>query len=175
MRLLAASLLLLTSSCSLFGGSSSLNAHGGLRALSSDVATVGEAPVYGIEGSLGLTEHWGVEASIWTSREEGDDLGGGVRPELETDEYALGLRRTFLPDSPVKLHAGAGVSWLDATLDGPAAASADGVGAYAHLGAAVAILMFDAGVDLRGTLTGVEVGGEDLNHLQATVFVGFTF
>jgi hypothetical protein len=177
MRLQLAALLLPTlASCSVFGGNSALNAHGGLRDLSSDIDTVEDQAVFGLEGTLGLSEHWGVEGSVWIASEEGRATGG-LTPELETEEYALGLRRTFLPDSPVKLYAGAGANWIDAELSGLGAGSEsdDGIGAYAHVGVTAAILMFNAGLDLRGALTGAELAGEDLNYLQATVFVGFTF
>lgn len=171
-----ACLLLATTSCSAFGGNSALNIHGGVRNLSNDVATVEDQPVYGIEGTLGFGDNWGVEGSVFIGEEDGDNLGGLI-PKLETSEYALGVRRTFLPNSPVKLYVGGGVNWMDAELKGLGVNndSDEGVGGYAHIGAAVAILMFNVGLDVRGAVTGAEVGGEDLNYIQATVFLGFTF
>ena len=172
-----ACLLLATTSCSAFGGNSALNIHGGLRNLSSDVATVEDAPVYGIEGTVGIGNHWGVEGSVFLSEEDGDDLGGGLVPSVESSEFALGVRRTFLPKSPVKLYVGGGVNWMDAEISGLGVnnESDDGVGGYAHIGAVFAILMFNVGLDLRGAVTGAELAGEDLNYVQGTVFLGFTF
>lgn len=177
MRLIAiASLLLATTSCSVFGGNSSLNLHGGIRDLSNEIATVKDQSVYGIEGTVGLGNNWGVEGSVFIAEENGDNLGGMI-PKLETNEFALGARRTFLPKSPVKLYVGGGVNWMDAELKGLGASneSDDGVGGYAHIGATFAILMFNLGLDLRGAVSGAKLDGEDLNYLQATIFLGFTF
>lgn len=177
MRLITiACLLLATTSCSAFGGNTSINLHGGVRDLSKDVATIEDQPVYGLEATLGLGENWGVEGSVFVGEEDGDDLGGGV-PELKTSEYALGLRRTFLPNSPVKLYLGGGVNWMDAELKGLGVNnnSDDGVGGYAHIGATLAVWLFNVGLDVRGAATGAKLAGEDLNYIQATIFLGLTF
>lgn len=163
-------------SCSFFLGGTAINLHGGLRELSSETATISDMQVYGLEGTVALGGSVGVEGAVFVSEEEGDNVGG-FEPELDQGEISLGVRYTFLENMPVRIYVGGGVNWIDAELDGLPSApeSDDSAGGYAHAGVLFNVFSFQAGVDVRGSITGTEIGGEDLDYLQGTIFIGIGF
>jgi len=164
-------------SCSVFGGNSAINLHGGGRSLSSDVDSVGDQAVGGAELVLGLGDAgWAVEAQGFYA-ENSEPSANSFDSTVVTKELALGARRTFFQNSPVRPYLGLGANWMDAELknDGISNLTDDGFGGYAHVGVLVALFAFQLGVDLRGGLTSAEVAGEKLDYTQATIFLGLTW
>jgi hypothetical protein len=176
MRLLCTVLPFLGASCSVFGGGTAVRLHGGWRDLSSDTATISNTNIYGLDASVGVLSGWGVEGAFFYGQEDGDDLGG-FRPELEQSELSVGIRKTFLDNLPVSLYVGGGVAYTDADLSGLPAPdiSDDGVGGYLHAGVVASVLGFQAGIDVRGLVTDVEIGDDDLSYVQGTIFIGIGF
>ncbi len=156
-----------------------INAHYGYRSFSdSDFDDVGDQPVYGFEGLLGLTKQGlGLEAGWFPSEE--DDVVSGVDTSLEVDEFLLGLRNTWNTDDLLQPYIGAGVTYSDVSAENLSTTANDGDevwGLYARAGLALAFGIFQVGVDVRGGASedGLE-NDASLEHVQATGFVGLTF
>lgn len=164
-------------SCSVFGGANAVNLHGGGRDLQKAADGVSDQSVYGAEVVLGLPgTDWALEAQGF--RAEGDGPGsGGFESDVETTEFAVGGRYTFLTSSPVRPYFGLGANWMDAELSNPSypTISDDGFGGYAHAGVLAAILSFQVGLDVRGGLSGAKLAGERQDYVQATLFLGLTW
>ncbi|MEM1448286.1 MAG: outer membrane beta-barrel protein [Planctomycetota bacterium] len=174
--LLLALTLLVTPGCGIFGGTTAFNLHGGLRDLDKNIDSVNEQQAYGGEVVLGVKDGWSLEGQYFFATEEKTSALGG-QSKLESNEFALGLRHTFLRNLPVKLYLGGGANFVDAKLTNPniPEQTDDGLGFYIHGGVTFAILMFNAGIDLRAISTDARLADERLDYGQATIFIGLTF
>lgn len=174
--LLPALALLVTPACGVFGGTTAFNLHGGIRDLDRNVDSVTEQMAYGGEVVLGIKDGWSLEGQYFFATDEATSQLGG-QSKLETNEFALGVRHTFLRNLPVKLYLGGGANLLDAELTNPNIPNQtdDGFGFYVHGGVTFAILMFNVGLDLRGVTSDARIADERLDYGQATIFIGLTF
>jgi len=165
-------------SCSVFGGNSALNIHGGTRSLSNDFDNVSDQSVGGAELVVGLGDGgWAVEAQGFYAENSEASSVNSSDSTVVTKELAFGARRTFFQNSPVRPYFGLGANWMDAELKngGFDNLTDDGFGGYAHVGVLAALFAFQVGIDLRGGLTSAELAGESLDYTQATIFLGLTW
>ena len=164
-RALIFALLCTTTSC--LGGSNAINLHGGYHKLTENYGDLKEMPVAGLEAVVGISDAWGVEAAGFYAEEEKSSV------KLKSQELGVGVRRTFLPSSPIQLYLGAGPNYMKGDLTGYS--SQDGLGAYAHGGVQLSVLMLNLGIDLRYAYSGAKFDSERLSYGQATVFIGLGF
>jgi len=165
----------LFTSC-LGSGGSSVNVYGGVRELETDdfnAAELDEQTVYGADlvWKIGLP-FTAIEGGLFRSEE---DASGA---EITTDELFVGARITPW-DFLFSPYASAGVTYVDASLDGAGSSDSDDVVAYyLRVGAAFTLAMFRIGLDARG-LFGSDVEFDsldtDLDSYQLTAFIGIGF
>ena len=163
--------------CNAFGGDSALNLHGGGRSLSNQTDSISQQSVGGLEAVIGFGDDgWALEGQGFYA-EKSDLSGNGFDSKVKTKELAVGARKTFLHNLPVRPYVGLGANWMDAELSNPGATtiSDDGLGGYAHIGVEAALLSFQIGIDLRGGLSGAELAGQSQDYVQSTIFVGLTW
>lgn len=164
-------------SCSVFGGDSAINLHGGGRQLSHDTDSIDQQSVAGLETVLGFGDGgWALEGQVFYGEDE-NLSSNGFDSELKTTELGVGVRHTFLRSLPVRPYFGLGANWMEAELSNPAYSKMtdDGIGGYAHIGVQAAILSFQVGLDVRGGLSGASVAGDNQDYLQSTIFIGLTW
>lgn len=168
--LLALLLITFTSSC-VVGGKHAINVYGGKRSYDGDIENLDSPPVFGLEGMVGITSD-GLSVEGGYAYAEDSDAGA----KLATNELYIGARKTFNSSGLVQPYIGLGVDWLngDGENDDPMVPdiSDDGIGAYARAGVGFQIAIFQAGLDLRGVLSSVEIGDERLSFVQGAVFIG---
>ena len=177
LQLAALAPLCFLAGCNAFGGDSAINLHGGARDLSNQTDSISQQGVGGLEAVIGLgSGAWALEGQGFYA-EQSDLSGNGFDSTVKTTELAVGARRTFLRSLPVRPYIGLGVNWMDAELSNPGSptVSDDGYGGYAHIGVQAALLAFQVGLDVRGGLSGAEIGGQSQDYVQSTIFVGFTW
>jgi hypothetical protein len=180
-RSLASLLLLvapLTASC--IGSGHSVNAYGGTRSLDTDdFDSLDDQTVYGLDAVLKLDlPLMAVEGGWWHAEADESSAGGLTDPELETDEYFVGLR--VVPwDILISPYGSIGATWLDSSLDSTGTSDSDETLAYyVRLGAAFNIGFFRLGVDgraLLGSDVELETIDSDLDNVQLTAFLGVGF
>ena len=165
----------LTTGC--LGAGHSVNAYYGARSLDNDdFDDLEDQEVYGLDGVLKLELPLLAVEGGWQRAEADDDSTAGlVDPELEIDEYFVGLR--LVPwEILIAPYASAGATYLDGSLDATGVSDDDEtIAFYARLGAALTFGLFRIGVDGRATFgSDVEFNGSDtdVDNYQITGFVG---
>lgn len=176
MRALLALLLICLASSCVIGGKNAVNVYGGERTSSGNFFEAEDAPVFGVEGLLGITtDGLGVEGGYaWSG--ESSTASDGVH-ELETNELYVGMRHTWSPERVVQPYVAVGLDWLDGEAKYPTGDddSGNGLGVYGRAGVGFQVGIFQAGFDLRGAVTMAEIQCQDLNFVQGAVFVGLSF
>jgi outer membrane protein with beta-barrel domain len=173
----AALSLCFLAACNAFGGDNAINLHGGARDLQNETDSISQQGVGGLEVVVGVGDHgWAIEGQGFYA-EKSDLSGNGLDSTVKTKELSLGARRTFFRKLPVRPYIGLGANWMDAEVSNPgfATISDDGYGGYAHIGVEAALLAFQVGLDVRGGLSGADLGGQSQDYVQSTIFVGLTW
>ncbi len=165
--------------------------YGGIRSLDhNDWAPVED------QGTIGLAFAYespdapaGIEIGLFASGNEENDVrlpgGGTVDVKGETNEFSLGLRKTFLPDEgAVHPYIGGGISWIRAEFEGGGGVAGlkddDGsAGFYFHAGVGFDLgPTFQVGFDMRFLgATDIDLFGVDgsADYGQIAVFLGVRF
>lgn len=163
---------------------SAINVLGGLRTTNNnDFDEAGDPIVWGGELVLGLNRR-GLSIEGGYMRAEDDDdvtiFSSSGDGEVVTNEIYVGLRNTWNTDQPLQPYIGAGVSWVDTTVDvdGSFSDDDDSIAGYAHAGLAYQFQSFQIGVDGRVLFASdLEFQGEesDIDYRQIAAFIGFSW
>lgn len=171
---------------SCLGGGNSVNVYGGYRALDTDdFDGVDDHVVYGGDIVYQIGPYFlAIEGGYLHSEDDSSSAptAGLVDPEVDLDEFFIGLRATPWPWL-IKPYFSIGATYLTADLEAldmgtPVSDDDSSIAGYGRVGVAIEFTILRFGVDLRAVV-GSDLDlidtGTDADYYEALAFIGIGF